>query len=227
MTAALVLTVLLAAAAFGLQRLLRAARQARGAEWGVAWVNRLDGLNRLFCRRYHRLQAEPLALPATGPAIVVANHLSGLDPLLLLASSPRPLRFLIATEEYRRPLLNRLFRAAGCIPVDRGGRPERAFRAALRALRDGEVIALFPEGAVHGPDNPARALRPGVARLARLARCPVVPARVSGVRRPGRVFPALVLRGAARLEAGAPFRCEGVDTEHCLEEVAAAIGTAG
>jgi len=92
---------------------------------------------------------------------------------------------------------------------------------------DGEVIALFPEGAVHGPDNPARALRPGVARLARLARCPVVPARVSGVRRPGRVFPALVLRGAARLEAGAPFRCEGVDTEHCLEEVAAAIGTAG
>ena len=219
--------VLFAAAAVGGYRLSQAARRAQGAEWGAAWVNRLDGLNRLFCRRYHRLDAEPLALPETGPAIVVANHLSGLDPLLLLASSPRPLRFLIATEEYRRPFLNRLFRAAGCIPVDRGGRPERAFRAALRALREGEVIAMFPEGAVHGPDKPARTLRPGVVRLASLAQCPVVPARVSGVRRPGRVFPALVLRGAARLEAGVPFRCEGADTERCLEEVAAAIGRAG
>ena len=226
MTAAAV-AALLAAAGFGLHRLLRAARRAQGADWGRGWVNRVDGLNRLFCRRYHRLQAAPLPLPATGPAIVVANHLSGLDPLLLLAASPRPLRFLIATEQYRRPVLHRLFRAAGCIPVDRGGRPERAFRAALRALRQGEVVALFPEGAVHGPDAPAASLRPGVARLARLARCPVVPARVSGVRRPGRVFPALVLRGNARLEVAPPVRCEGLETEQCLAQVAAAIGAAG
>jgi len=112
----------------------------------------IDGWLRLFCRYYHRLEYEPLPLPERGPALVASNHLSGLDPLLLITASKRPLRFLIAQEEYHRFGLNWLFRAAGCIPVDRKGRPEKALRRAREALQRGEVVALFPHGrmGIHG-----------------------------------------------------------------------------
>src|SRR5690348_6145629 len=83
-------------------RLLRACERANGADWGHRWLNRLDGLNRILCRRVHRLKHAPIELPATGGVLVASNHVSGLDPLLLIAASPRPLRFLIAREPYER-----------------------------------------------------------------------------------------------------------------------------
>ena len=80
----------------------------------------------------------PIPLPETGAAIVVCNHISGLDPLVLIAATPRPLRFLIAREEYERFGLQWLFRLGKCIPVERDKRPELAMRAALRAIENGE-----------------------------------------------------------------------------------------
>ncbi len=178
------------------------------ADWGRAWLNRLDGLNRLFCRVYHRLRADPLPLPAQGPAVLVANHLSGLDPLLLIASARRPLRFLIAREQYERFGLRWLFRAVGCIPVDRSRRPELALREALRALRAGEVVAIFPQGRIHVPgrDAPPR-IKPGAVYLARQLDCPLVPCRVDGVGAPGWVVGAVWVPSRARVSAFAPRRC--------------------
>ncbi|MES9927954.1 MAG: 1-acyl-sn-glycerol-3-phosphate acyltransferase, partial [Candidatus Thiodiazotropha sp. 6PDIVS] len=72
---------------FWLDRRCNAANQA---DWGSIGLNRLDGLNRLFCRYYHRLQPQVLPLPEQGGAVVVSNHISGLDPLLMIASSNRP-----------------------------------------------------------------------------------------------------------------------------------------
>ncbi len=199
-------------------RLLSLCERANGAEWGNRWLNRLDGLNRLFCRRYHRLQATALPLPKHGPALVAANHLSGLDALLLIAASPRPLRFVIATEQYRRFGLTWLFRAVGCIPVDRKGRPERAFRAARRALEAGEVVALFPQGGIH-LDASFRPLKPGVARLSHLANCPVYPVRIEGVRGQGFVIRSLLLRSRVRLTPFAPVTCQTLSRRECLEAI--------
>ena len=98
---------------------IRTCEAANGADWGSRWLNRLDGLNRILCRRVHRLKHEPLKLPVSGGVLVASNHVSGLDPLLLIAASPRPLRFLIAREQYQRWWLRWLFRAVGCIPVER------------------------------------------------------------------------------------------------------------
>ena len=153
-------------------RLWRTVDAHRGPDWGGPWLNRLDGLNRLLCRRYHRLPAVWLPLPDRGPVLLASNHVSGLDPLLLVAASRRPLRFLIAREQYERRGLQWLFRAAGCIPVDRAARPEQALRAALRALQAGEAVALFPHGRIHLESDPPRALsalgaRPGRALRAR------------------------------------------------------------
>jgi hypothetical protein len=72
-------------------------------DYGNRWLNWLEGLNRLFCLKFHRLVHDPFELPASGPALVVANHLSGLDALLLIAISNRPLRFMIAREHYNWP----------------------------------------------------------------------------------------------------------------------------
>jgi 1-acyl-sn-glycerol-3-phosphate acyltransferase len=222
------LSVALAAAVTGLlaillYRLARAARAEAAADWGHPALNWLDGLNRLLCRRYHRLPALWLPLPAQGPALLASNHLSGLDPLLLIAASRRPLRFIIAREEYERPVLTWLFRAIGCIPVDRGTRPELALRAALRALQAGEVVALFPHGRIHLDSDPPRPLKPGVAWLARQTGCAVVPARIDGVRAQGQVVLAPFVRSRARVTPSAPIDCASLETDECLARIAAAI----
>lgn len=180
-------------------RVLVIVRRHHRTDYGSAWLNWLEGLNRLFCLRFHRLEHDPLVLPGSGPAIVVANHVSGLDALLLIAMANRPLRFMIAREHFNWPGFTWLFRAVGCIPVDRRGRPEQAMREAIAALRRGEVVALFPHGRIHLPDDPPRRLKGGAARLAAYANCPIFPARIDGVVGAGHILPALVMRGHARV----------------------------
>ncbi|WP_177418718.1 lysophospholipid acyltransferase family protein [endosymbiont of Lamellibrachia barhami] len=193
----LLLSCLVAVVVYGLNRLNKVSLRANEVDWGHGWANRVDGLSRLFCRRYHRLQPVSLDLPEQGPAIVVSNHISGLDPLLLVSCCRRPVRFMIAREQYERFGLKWLFRAAGCIPVDRERSPEKALRAAFRALRDGEVVAIFPHGKIHLETDPPRRLKAGASRLAAFTGAPLVPLRIAGVRGQGHVFSSLVLRGGA------------------------------
>jgi len=195
-----ILPGLLLAMVVALAILARLGARACKADWGRPWINRLDGINRLFCRRYHRLRHGQLALPASGAAIVACNHISGLDPLLLLAAARRPLRFLIAREWYDLWFLSWLFRAVGCIPVERKRNPRAAYRAAREALERGEVVAIFPHGriALDGDHPP---LKRGVLVLARLSGAPVVPVRLEGIRGRGRVLPAVWSRSRARLRS--------------------------
>jgi 1-acyl-sn-glycerol-3-phosphate acyltransferase len=199
--------------------LWRITGRASEVDWGGPWINRVDGFGRILCRRYHRLKGDSLYLPESGPAIVVANHISGLDPFLLIAASKRRLRFIIASEQYHRFGLTWLFRAAGCIPVNRKGRPERAFRAALKALNDGEVVALFPHGTIHLDSDPYRKLKPGAVRLAQLADCPIYPARIAGVRAEGGVIWPVFLRGQARIENLPAINCSGRKPAECLSDI--------
>lgn len=198
-------------------------RQANEADWGKPWLNLIDGMNRIFCRVYHRLQADHIPLPAEGPALLVSNHISGLDPLLLVSACRRPLRFLIAREEYERFGLKWFFRAMGCIPVDRSGRPETAFREALRALSGGEVIALFPHGGIHvtrqTDEQPAR-IKGGVIRLAQRSGTNIYPVLLEGVRFKGQVVLPLFLRGRARLRVLPQFDCDSQDYGQCLSDLA-------
>ena len=82
--------------------LIRVTDKANVTDWGNKFANRIDGLNRLFIHRYHNLQPTTIDLPEKGPAIVVANHISGLDALMLIASARRPLHFLIVEKESQR-----------------------------------------------------------------------------------------------------------------------------
>lgn len=162
-------------------------------------------------------------MPKRGGAIVVSNHVSGLDPLLMVAACRRPLRFIIAREEYERWGLTWFFRAIGCIPVDRAARPERALRGALRKLRAGEVIALFPHGKIHLDSDPPRRLKGGVAALSRLTRSPVIPMRIEGVKGQGKVFPALWQRGRVRIRVFPDLVCTPGEEEPFLRDIAQMI----
>ncbi len=171
---------------------------AHQSDWGNIWLNFLDGLNRIFCKYYHRLEYKPLELPKQGSALVVANHLSGLDPMLLIAASRRPLRFMIARDEYERFGLTWLFKAVGCIPVDRGGHPEVALRAALRSLEAGEVIALFPQGKLTLPGE-KRKLKRGGLWLAQHSDSPIYPVFISGITGMGHVVRGVLWRSHAKI----------------------------
>lgn len=215
-SAYLLLAAMTAGLFWGLRRALRALEAANRADWGSPWLNRLDGLTRIFCRRFHRFRHDPVPLNGAGPALLVSNHVSGLDPMLLVAACHRPVRFIIAEEQYRRFGLTWLFRAIGCIPVDRKGAPSRAYRAALNALAAGEVVALFPHGRIHLDNDPPRALKPGVVRMAQLSGAPVYPVRVEGIRGQGHVVRAVLMRSHARLHAFAPLHCRELSTAECL-----------
>jgi 1-acyl-sn-glycerol-3-phosphate acyltransferase len=200
-------------------------QQATVVDWGGKRINWIDGFGRFLCRHIHHLDDKnQIPLPATGPAIVVANHVSGLDPFLLLAACKRPLRFLVAREEYDRPILNWLFRASGCIPVDRVGRPEKALREALRALQQGEVIAIFPHGRILLDDELPHKIKGGVARLAIWSEATIYPVRINGVGGEGQVALAPVIPSKVVLNMGTPLQCQITDMKACLASITADIG---
>lgn len=189
---------------FLLFKFIRYCDRYRLADWGGNFPNRLAGLISCFVHRYHGLSMNPIPLPEKGPAIVVCNHISGLDPLVLIAATPRPLRFLIAREEYERFGLQWLFRLGRCIPVERDKRPELAMRAALRALEDGDVVALFPHGKIHLPGEMPARIKGGAVRLSRISGAPVYPLHVEGVKGAGYTLLAIPLKSNIKLSTHSP-----------------------
>ncbi|MGH7372848.1 MAG: lysophospholipid acyltransferase family protein [Candidatus Rokuibacteriota bacterium] len=125
-------------------------------------------------------RVNPGLVPATGPVLIVSNHVSVLDPPLVGGSAPRPLFFMAKEELFRIPLLGRLIRALNARPVRRDGSDMRALKAALALLQEGRAILVFPEGTRGEEGQPLREGKPGVGMLAVLSGAPVVPVYVSG-----------------------------------------------
>ncbi len=140
----------------------------------------LRSMNRLFCRSWHRLSDQVVTLP-DGPLILVGNHISGLDPLLIQAAVNRPLSFLMAREYYQAMWYARWgFDMAGVIPVNPGGANRQALRQAIDVVRSGNALCVFPEGAAN-PPIPLHRMMPGAALIARETGASMIPFRVSGV----------------------------------------------
>jgi 1-acyl-sn-glycerol-3-phosphate acyltransferase len=137
-------------------------------------------LYRFYMRGYHAIT--PLTrctLPPAGPAILVSNHLSGLDPLILQFCCPRLIVWMMAREYYEVPTMRWFFRAVDAIPVDRGGRDLSATRSAIRALEAGRILGIFPQGRIGEPGEDVP-FQTGVALVAIKTGVPVYPARIEG-----------------------------------------------
>lgn len=142
-----------------------------------------QAFNVCFTRIYHRLEIRsPLKLPRRGNAIIVCNHTSGLDPLLIQSASRRLIVWMMAREYYELKWLTPLLRMVEAIPVDRGRPDSAATRAALKALASGHVLGVFPEGRIE-TSRELLPFQPGIAVLAARSRAPVYPAYLDGTQR--------------------------------------------
>ncbi|MDE3067908.1 MAG: 1-acyl-sn-glycerol-3-phosphate acyltransferase [Verrucomicrobiota bacterium] len=138
------------------------------------------GVTRLF----YPLRVRALEnLPRRGGALLVSNHVSYADWLLLTAAAKRPVRFLIAKEFYDSPWLKPFVRVARVIPIPSAIRPHEVARALRRcgdAIRDGEVVCVFAEGGITRSGN-LMPFRPGFEKIMRGLDAPIVLVALDGV----------------------------------------------
>jgi hypothetical protein len=139
----------------------------------------------LLIHTIYRVDKEGLErIPPEGPCVIVCNHVSYVDAIVIAACVPRPIRFVMDHQIFRIPLLNFIFRTMGAIPIaparEDAAMKERAFAEAAAALRAGEVVGIFPEGKLTetGELNP---FRPGLQRILEQAPAPVVPMALRGL----------------------------------------------
>lgn len=177
----------------------------------------LLGLFRLL----FRFRVEGLARLPAGPAVIVANHASALDPLFIGVALPERVLFVAAEEFLTMPAVGWAMRAYGCIPVRRGEVDSSAVREALAALADGFKVGVFPEGQVSPSPGP---LRRGAGLLASRARVPIAPVVLIGV---DRVFPlGARLPRPARVEVRIGDPLPAPEPTHAAQEAAVAAAMA-
>ncbi|NWC61102.1 MFS transporter [Pseudomonas veronii] len=139
----------------------------------------------LLSHSMYRVEHRNLELiPDEGAALMVCNHVSFVDALLIGGAVRRPIRFVMYYKIYRLPVLNFIFRTAGTIPI--AGRNEdiqiyeRAFTRIAQYLKDGELVCIFPEGKLTS-DGEMNEFRGGVTRILEETPVPVIPLALQGL----------------------------------------------
>jgi 1-acyl-sn-glycerol-3-phosphate acyltransferase len=118
-------------------------------------------------------------VPASGPALIVSNHQSILDPPVIGGAARRQIYFLAKAELFRIPMFGSLIRALHARPVRREGSDPGALRTAAQLLGEGKALLVFPEG-TRSLNGRLGEGKPGVGMLAVTSGAPVVPVYVSG-----------------------------------------------
>ncbi len=147
-------------------------------------------------------------LPATGPVIVAANHLTNFDVFPMQFSLSRPIFFMGKEELFRNPVMDIALRHLGGFPVYRGARDEWAMQHAENLLRNGQVLGMFPEGK-RSKGQGLRLAKTGVARLALAVGCPIVPLALHG---PQYMFARFPHRTRVHIIVGEPIQPQPGET---------------
>src|SRR5215510_16393740 len=100
---------------------------------------------RRLVRCFYRVRARGLENLPAGGFLLVPNHITWVDALILQVACPRPIRYVIHQEYYRKPLLHPILRTIGCIPIS-NRQSHAAVRAAAEKVAEGEIVCVFPEG---------------------------------------------------------------------------------
>ena len=175
------------------------------------------GSSLLVLRAVWRFRAlEASRVPPDGPVILACNHVSYLDPVVLGVGVRRPVTYLAKKELFAVPVLGRVIAGLGAYSLDREAGGVAAVRAALRALKDGRCIGIFPEG---GRNRDGRAQdKGGAALLAALSGAPVVPAAIAGTREPTHLRQIRVVYGEP-LRIERQRKADGDDLEKWTAEI--------
>ncbi|KDR29910.1 MFS transporter [Caballeronia zhejiangensis] len=175
-------------------------------------------------------------IPAHGAAVLVCNHVSFVDAVVIMAESPRPIRFVMDHRIFRTPFVGWMFRHVKAIPIapahEDADMLERAYAACTRALDDGDLVCIFPEGKLTrtGDINP---FRHGISEILRRHPAPVVPMALRGLwgsvfsRHEDAQWPRPIQRGAMTrltLAVGEPIAPEDATPAHLQEAVSVLRG---
>ena len=121
-------------------------------------------------------------LPAEGPVILAANHMSNWDPPLLACFMRRHVAYMAKEELFKPPILGPAITACHAFPVKRGAGDRGAIKTAVHVLKLGHCLGLFPEG-TRSRTGKMRKAEAGVGLIAALSGAPVVPAAILGTER--------------------------------------------
>jgi hypothetical protein len=174
-------------------------------------------------------------LPQQGACVIVCNHVSFVDAVVIAACVPRPVRFVMDHRIYAMPVLHFIFRTMRAIPIaparEDAALKERAFAEAADALAAGEIVCIFPEGRITDTGE-LNAFRPGLQRILERTPVPVVPMALRGLwgsffsRYPGKAMRRLRgLFSRIALVAGAPLAPERATPETLQQTVLALRGS--
>ena len=181
----------------------------------------------LFSRLYHDLRVRNRSLlPKSGAAILVSNHISGLDPIMLQAASSRLIVWMMAKEYYELKSMNWFFKIVEAIPVNRGSRDSASTRAAIRALEAGRILGIFPEGKIE-TTHELLPFHVGVAMMALKTGVPVYPAYLDGTTRGKEIAPAVLHPNHVTLRFGPRIELDRTDkSKEALPKATKAIQAA-
>ncbi|QYR52864.1 MFS transporter [Lysobacter soyae] len=195
----------------------------------LSWVL-VRGLYRLRLKGVHE------NIPDEGAALIVCNHVSYMDALILSASIPRPVRFVMYYKIFNIPVMRWIFKTAKAIPIA-GAREnpalmQAAFDEVDAALAEGELVAIFPEGALT-KDGEMAAFKSGVEKILSRRPVPVIPMALQGMwssmwsrrdSRLGRMRVPRRFRAHVQVVADAPLPAAGVSAESLEAKVRALRG---
>jgi len=185
----------------------------------------------LLIHSVYRLRKRGLEhIPETGAAVLACNHVSMVDAVVILAASPRPIRFLMDHRIFQVPVLSFVFRTGKAIPIapakEDPAMLEAAYAEVAQALRDGDLVGIFPEGTLTGTGelNPFKG---GVARIVETTPVPVVPMALRGLwgsmfsRKDGPALkkPPRKLFSLIELNVGAPIAPQALTPEGLQQTV--------
>jgi 1-acyl-sn-glycerol-3-phosphate acyltransferase len=175
-------------------------------------------------------------IPEEGPAVLVCNHVSYVDAIVIMAASPRPIRFVMDHRIFKIPVLSWIFRTAKAIPIAPAKEDpwlmEKAYVDIAQALHEGELVCIFPEGKLTstGEINPFKG---GIRKIIDRSPVPVIPMALRGLwgslltRSDGNPFGRSFRRGPRSrlsLVVGQPITSAQVSPESLQEQVAALRG---
>ena len=139
----------------------------------------------LLIHSVYRLKKEGLEnIPEEGPAVIVCNHVSFVDALVIMAASPRPIRFVMDHQIFKIPVLNFVFREGRAIPIAPAKEDpallDKAYDKVAQALEAGDLVGIFPEGRITDTGE-LYPFRKGITRIVERTPVPVVPMALKGL----------------------------------------------
>jgi 1-acyl-sn-glycerol-3-phosphate acyltransferase len=186
----------------------------------------------LLIHTIHRVHTVDVdRIPEHGPAVLVCNHVSYVDAIVIGAASPRPIRFVMDHRIFKMPLLGWIFRTAKAIPIasakDDPWLMEKAFVDIAQALHEGDLVCIFPEGKLTTTGE-MNEFRGGIAKIVERSQVPVIPMALRGLwgslltRDPGNLFERSFSRGwrsQLALAVGTPVAPQQATPEYLYQQV--------